>query len=137
MVAQYVIRMAITARKTAARPKRANVGADDPLAASRVRYLADVLGAARLAEVVGVNRSQPSRWITGEERPGPIAAPVLIDLEHVIARARLVWGETAAATWLGSANSYLDGARPIDVLRLSGAAPVLEALDAETWGGAV
>jgi uncharacterized protein (DUF2384 family) len=113
------------------------VGADDPLAASRVRYLADVIGGARLAAVVGVNRSQPSRWMSGEERPGPTAAPLLIDLEHVIARARLVWGEAAAATWLDSANSYLDGARPIDVLQLSGPAPVLEALDAETWGGAV
>jgi uncharacterized protein (DUF2384 family) len=54
----------------------------------------------------------------------------------VIARARLVWGETAAATWMVSSNSYLEGARPVDVLQLSGSAPVLEALDAETWGGA-
>lgn len=112
------------------------MGADDPLAASRVRYLVDMLGGTQLASLVGVNRSQPSRWMTGDERPGPVAAPLLIDLEHVIARARLVWGETAAATWLVSANSYLDGARPLDVLQLSGPAPVLEALDAETWGGA-
>ncbi|WP_257000471.1 MbcA/ParS/Xre antitoxin family protein [Mycobacterium avium] len=101
-----------------------------------MRYLIDVLGGAQLAAVVGVNRSQPSRWATGEERPGPIAAPLLIDLEHVIARARLVWGEAAAATWMVSTNSYLDGARPIDVLTISGPAPVLDALDAETWGGA-
>ncbi|MBZ4521877.1 DUF2384 domain-containing protein [Mycobacterium avium subsp. hominissuis] len=112
------------------------MGADDPLAASRVRYLVDVLGSAQLAAWVRVNRSQRSRWMTGEERPGPVAAPLLIDLEHVIARARLVWGETAAVTWLVSANNYLDGARPLDVLQLSGPAPVLEALDAETWGGA-
>jgi uncharacterized protein (DUF2384 family) len=85
---------------------------------------------------VGVNRSQPSRWAAGEERPGPGAAPLLIDLEHVLARARLVWGETAARTWLESANVYLDGARPIDVLQISGPAPILEALDTETWGGA-
>ena len=127
--------MVTTAKKTAR--KQGRVGADDPLAASRVRYLADALGGAQLAAVVGVNRSQPSRWMTGEERPGPTAAPLLIDLEHVIARARLVWGEAAAATWLDSANSYLNGARTMDVLQLSGAAPVLEALDAETWGGAV
>ncbi|MDM3930157.1 antitoxin Xre/MbcA/ParS toxin-binding domain-containing protein [Mycobacterium intracellulare] len=123
--------MASTERKATAR-----IAADDPLAASRVRYLIDVLGGAQLAAVVGVNRSQPSRWATGEERPGPIAAPLLIDLEHVIARARLVWGEAAAATWMVSTNSYLDGARPIDVLTISGPAPVLDALDAETWGGA-
>ncbi|MGU3587481.1 antitoxin Xre/MbcA/ParS toxin-binding domain-containing protein [Rhodococcus sp. C26F] len=89
-----------------------------------------------MAAIVGVNRSQTSRWVKGEERPGPAAAPLLIDLEHVLARARLVWGEEAARTWLESANVYLDGGRPIDVLQLSGPAPVLEALDAETWGGA-
>ncbi|GAA4491096.1 hypothetical protein GCM10023094_55390 [Rhodococcus olei] len=112
------------------------VAADDPLSAQRVRYLADEFGGAQLAAIVGVNKSQPSRWIKGDERPGPGAAPLLIDLEHVLARARLVWGETAARTWLESANVYLDGGRPIDVLQLSGPAPVLEALDAETWGGA-
>jgi uncharacterized protein (DUF2384 family) len=57
------------------------------------------------------------------------------EFEYVLARAQLVWGAAAAATWLGSANSYLTGARPIDVLRLSGSAPVLEALDVEAWGG--
>jgi uncharacterized protein (DUF2384 family) len=102
-----------------------------------VRYLANIIGGAQLAAVVGMNRSQPSRWMKGEERPGPIAAPILIDLEHVIARARLVWSAAAAATWLVSANSCLDNARPIDVLQINGPAPVLEALDAETWGGAV
>lgn len=128
--------MATTTRKTTSTQASTRVAADDPLSASRVRYLADIIGGAQLAAFVGVNRSQPSRWIKGEERPSPTAAPMLIDLEHVLARARLVWGETAATTWLESANSYLDGARPIDVLQISGPAPVLEALDAETWGGA-
>ncbi|NLG55918.1 MAG: DUF2384 domain-containing protein [Rhodococcus sp.] len=111
-------------------------GADDPLSAERVRYLTELIGGTALAEYIGVNRSQPTRWAKGDERPGPIAAPLLIDLEHVLARARLVWGGSAALIWLGSANAYLGGARPIDVLRLSGPAPVLEVLDAETWGGA-
>lgn len=118
----------------AKRPPR--VAADDPLSAERVRYLAEEFGGTQLAAIVGVNKSQPSRWIKGDERPGPGAAPLLIDLEHVLARARLVWGETAARTWLESTNSYLDGARPIDVLQLSGPSRLLDALDAEAWGGA-
>ena len=61
---------------------------------------------------------------------------MLIDLEHVLARVRLVWGEPAAATWMISANAHLGGARPVDALALRGPGPVLEALDAETWGGA-
>jgi hypothetical protein len=128
--------MSATTRKTTAPRASTRVAADDPLSASRVRYLVDIVGGAQLAAFVGVNRSQPSRWMKGEERPGPTAAPLLIDLEHVLARARLVWGDIAATTWLASANSYLDGARPIDVLQISGPAPVLQALDAETWGGA-
>lgn len=43
--------MAITARKTAR--KQTRMGADDPLAASRVRYLADIIGGAQLAAIVG------------------------------------------------------------------------------------
>lgn len=125
--------MASTTKKASA----ARLPADDPLSASRVRFLAEIFGGAELARFVGVNRSQPTRWMSGEERPGPVVAPILIDLEHILARARLVWGAAAAATWLESANSFLDGARPIDVLLISGSAPVLEALDAETWGAAV
>ena len=106
------------------------------MAPARVSYLADSFGKARLAELIGVSRSQPTRWISGEEYPGPIAGPLLIDLEHIFARARLIWGERAAQTWLISQNVHLGGARPIDALRLSGAAAVLTALDAEAWGGA-
>lgn len=122
---------------TTKKPSAARTPADDPLSASRVRFLAEIFGGSELARFVGVNRSQPTRWISGEERPGPAVAPILIDLEHILARARLVWGAEAAATWMESANSYLGGARPVDVLRISGSAPVLEALDAETWGAAV
>lgn len=134
---------AAAAKRVAARTARPSthagssprVAADDPLSAERVRYLNGEFGGAQLAAIVGVNRSQPSRWIKGQERPGPGAAPLLIDLEHVLARARLVWGESAARMWLESANASLGGARPLDVLQLSGPAPVLVALDAEAWGG--
>lgn len=97
----------------------------------------DVLGSAqRLADLLGVNASQPSRWAAGHERPSVAVAPLLIDLEHVVARVRLVWSEAAALTWLESANAYLGGARPIDVLCLHGPGDVLDALDAGVWGGA-
>lgn len=110
--------------------------ADDPLAPERTRWLVDTVGGVRrLADMLGVSPSQPSRWAKGEERPNMRAAPLLIDFEHVLARVRLVWAEPAATTWMTSANSHLADARPVDVLVLSGPGPVLEALDAETWGG--
>lgn len=111
--------------------------ADDPLAPERTRWLSDVVGGSgALARLMGVSASQTSRWASGKERPGVGSAPLLIDLEHVLARARLVWAEPAASIWLTSANAYLEGARPVDVLRLQGPGPALEALDAVAWGSA-
>lgn len=110
--------------------------ADDPLSAQRVNYLSEVFSGTRLAKLIGVSPSQTSRWASGTERPSPAAAPALIDLEHVYARARLVWGGDTARIWLESANAFLGGARPIDVLITEGPTRVLEALDAEMWGGA-
>lgn len=111
--------------------------ADDPLAPERTRWLRDAVGGnAALARLLGVSASQTSRWAAGQERPGAGTAPLLIDVEHVFARARIVWGEPAASTWMTSANAHLGGARPIDVVRLQGPGPVLAALDAAAWGGA-
>lgn len=115
---------------------RSRVRADDPLSPQRVEYLTEVFSRAELARLVGVSASQTSRWASGEEWPGPAAAPALIDLEHVLARARLVWGGESARIWMESANAFLGGARPLDVLRTEGPARILEALDAEMWGGA-
>ncbi|MFQ2879747.1 antitoxin Xre/MbcA/ParS toxin-binding domain-containing protein [Mycobacterium kansasii] len=127
-------KVAVTAVTVA--PGKARVAADDPLVVQRVEYLAATFSRAELARWIGVSPSQTSRWASGKERPGPAAAPALIDLEHVYSRARLVWGEQTARIWLESANVFLSGARPIDVLLTDGPARVLEALDAEMWGGA-
>jgi hypothetical protein len=117
-------------------PKKA-LPCDDPLAPERTRWLSDAVGGGRrLAELLQVSPSQTSRWATGEERPSARTAPLLIDLEHVLARVRLVWAEPAAASWMTSANAHLGGARPIDVLSTRGVGPVLDALDAGAWGGA-
>ncbi|MGB7236678.1 MAG: condensation domain-containing protein [Rhodococcus sp. (in: high G+C Gram-positive bacteria)] len=110
--------------------------ADDPLSDNRIRYLSDAFSGRTLAAFAGVSTSQLARWAMGKERPGPLIAPLLIDLEHVLAKARLVWGEEAAQRWFISSNAHLGGARPLDALRVEGSATVLNALDGETWGGA-
>jgi hypothetical protein len=131
------VKRASTRKATAVGAGRtARVAADDPLSEQRVLFLANVFSRAQLAKWIGVSPSQTSRWASGEERPGPAAAPALIDLEHVYSRARLVWGGDSARIWMESANAFLGGARPLDVLLTDGAARILQALDAEMWGGA-
>ncbi|MGC4935093.1 antitoxin Xre/MbcA/ParS toxin-binding domain-containing protein [Gordonia sp. DT30] len=131
------VRQQRSARGRSATTKKSPGSAgDDPVAAFRVQALSSAFSGARLAALIGVSPSQPSRWASGKERPGPAAAAALIDLDHVYARARLVWGPEAAAIWIESPNAFLDGARPVDVLQQDGVARVLDALDAETWGGA-
>lgn len=104
-------------------------------APERTAFLADALGSSRLAGLLGVSKSQPTRWRKGEETPSPRTARELVDLDHIYARACLLWEPEVAKDWLESPNSHLDGATPLDVLRTRGAAEVLMALDAAEQGG--
>lgn len=99
-------------------------------AQERVAFLVDTLGsAAAVARILGISRSQPLRWSKGEEVPGPEAARLIVDLDYVMARAMLVWQPDVAIDWIEGANSYLEGARPIDVLSQRGPDEVVRALD--------
>jgi uncharacterized protein (DUF2384 family) len=106
-----------------------------PFAQERTEFLISAIGSGTaLAEVLGVARSQPTRWRQGQESPSPETARELIDLDHVMARALMLFPQPVALDWLTSANSYLDDARPIDVLRTRGSAEVIDALDATMAG---
>jgi hypothetical protein len=100
----------------------------------RADFLVDTLGNKRIATLLGVAESQPSRWRRGEEVPGPQVAPVLVDLDHVVGRLLLLWDASVVGDWLTASNAFLDGTRPIDVLVTRGSAEVLEAIEAETEG---
>lgn len=56
------------------------------------------------------------------------------DVQVVRERAAQVWSPEVVDDWLYGANSYLDGARPIDVLQVRGPGEVLKALDAAEAG---
>lgn len=115
-----------------AAPPRARLS----FAAERTEFLISAVGSGTaLADVLGVAHSQPTRWRKGQESPSPQVARELVDLDHVMARALMLFPQPVALDWLTSANSYLDGSRPIDVLRTRGSSEVIDALDA-TMGGA-
>jgi hypothetical protein len=95
--------------------------------------LVDSLGNNRVAELLDVSRSQPSRWRSRAEGIAADNERRLIDLEYVMSRLLRLYPPNVADTWLVSHNAHL-GARPIDVLKTSGALPVVQAIDAEEQG---
>ena len=99
----------------------------------RLERLIVHFGNNRLANLMAVSPSQPSRWRAGKEGIGPENQRRLIDLDYVIARLEQLFTPRQAEIWLTSQNAHL-GARPIDVLRLRGATPVIAAIDAEAEG---
>jgi hypothetical protein len=95
--------------------------------------LVRAVGNNKVAELLQVSRSQPSRWRTGKEGIGPESARKVLDLEYVLSRLAQLYAPDVAEIWLRSFNAHL-GARPIDVLKLRGAGPVVGAIDAEAEG---
>lgn len=63
----------------------------------------------------------------------PTSQRRLLDLDYVVARLLQLFPSEQAEIWLTSHNAHL-GARPVDVLRLRGAGPVVAAADAEAQG---
>jgi uncharacterized protein (DUF2384 family) len=92
-------------------------------------------GSSATARVLGVARSQPGRWVKGTEAPSAASTKQVVDLDYVLSRLQQLYGPEVAREWLTSPNSYLDGARPLDVLMAEGPSDVIKAIDA-TIGGA-
>lgn len=99
----------------------------------RIGRVIDALGSNQTAAILGVSRSQPSRWRSGHERPSGAHVKAVTDLDYVMARLLQTFPPEVARVWLSSVNAHL-GARPIDVLHLRGPLPVIAAIDAEDAG---
>ena len=145
------VRAPSAARRGAARGKRstARSASTDPVPTARrsgdaagpdvqwrAKSAAEALGSrTRLADALGVSDSQPTRWIRGEDSPNAENARAIVDLEYVVARARLLWSDDETVNlWLNGRNAFLGGARPIDVIMTRGVSPVVDALDQEMAG---
>lgn len=113
-------------------------GTLQPTISSRVEFVIGVLGTAtKVAECLHVSRPLLSKWRTGSAMPTPKQLRLLVDFDFIVARASLVFEGPAVLHWLKGPNSYLEGARPIDVLHVRGVREVLDAVDAAeqlAWG---
>lgn len=119
----------------AAVPTRAKFTANfDREVQRRTQWLTTLLGNNRVAELLRVNRSQPSRWRTGTEGVAPANVRTMLDLDYVITRLHGVWDPEVAVIWLDSPNAHLGGATPLETLRTRGTVEVIQAIDAEAEG---
>lgn len=88
----------------------------------------------RVADLIGVSQSQPSRWSREEESPNFANSRRILDLNYVISRFILAWPQELLDDWLVGSNAFLGNARPIDVLDMEGPQPLIEAIDASEQG---
>lgn len=109
-------------------------GGPGPEVRRRLTRLIDVLGNNRVAGLLGVSRSQPSRWRSGKEGLVAENQRKVLDLDYVMTRLHQVWTPDVAEIWLRSPNAHLGGATPLDVLRLRGVREVIVAIDAADQG---
>ncbi len=91
--------------------------------------LTKAFGAAPTARMLDVNRAMLTRWKRGSSI-SPEMSRRIIDLHDILNRALQVMQARTALYWLIGNNAHLGGARPLEVLALRGAAPVIEALQA-------
>lgn len=94
-----------------------------------LKRIVDALGTNAAGRLLGADRAQVSRWGSGGEAIGVEMGRRIVDLHDVLTRILRAYNREAAAMWLVGSEPLLGGARPIDVLTIEGAAPVIRAID--------
>jgi transcriptional regulator with XRE-family HTH domain len=102
--------------------------------AAKVSALSHDFGSQRrLAELLGVNPAQVTRWRRGEGIDDVNAARVDL-LELVMAQVLRLYPAEAAERWLVGMNPSLGGRRPVDLIRRGQAHELLDAIANERAG---
>jgi uncharacterized protein (DUF2384 family) len=91
---------------------------------------ADFRSAAQLADLLGVNRAQITRWLRGAG-VDPLNAERIDLLELVWSALLRVYDSDAALSWLFGVNPRLGDRRPIDLIRAGRAEELMRAIRAE------
>jgi hypothetical protein len=92
------------------------------------------LGNNAVADLLDVSRSQPGRWVRGEEGISPGNQEAILDLDFVLSLLLRTMAPTMAGMWLVSPNVFLNGGRPVDVFRIEGHRRVVDAIQAYAEG---
>ncbi|HXH24168.1 MAG TPA: hypothetical protein VNI78_02900 [Vicinamibacterales bacterium] len=90
----------------------------------------DFRSAARIADLLGVHRSQVTRWLRGAGID-PVNAEKVDLLELVWANLLRLYDREAAMAWLEGVNPLLGDRRPIDLIRAGRVEELMRAIRAE------
>ena len=93
----------------------------------------DFESAAKLADLLGVNRSQITRWLRGEGID-PLNAEKIDLLELVWSNLLRLYEPKVAKAWLTGLNPLLRDRRPIDLIRMGKTEELLSAIRQERAG---
>jgi len=113
-----------------AKPKDAQALTDVRPLLSR---LVEAYGHNVLARLLDVDASMLTRWKGGANISSDMSHRIL-DVHTVLVHALQVFAPEVATQWLVGHEPFLNDARPIDVLAVRGAGPLIEALDAIAAG---
>ncbi|MFF2245068.1 hypothetical protein ACFVTM_12910 [Arthrobacter sp. NPDC058130] len=91
--------------------------------------LSNALGKDAAAPLLGVNVDLLDRWASGLDAPNAAGRLQLADLDALVGHLHCAFTPAQAMLWMCSPNVLL-GARPIDVYRTQGSAPVIGAIRA-------
>ena len=90
----------------------------------------DFRSAAQLADLLGVSRSQVTRWLRGAGID-PLNAEKVDLLDLVWSNLLRLYEREAALAWLFGVNPLLGDRRPIDLIRAGRAEELMRAIRAE------
>ena len=91
---------------------------------------ADFRSAAQLADMLGVNRAQITRWLRGAG-VDPLNTERIDLLELVWSALLRIYEREAALSWLFGVNPRLGDRRPIDLVRAGRTEELMRAIRAE------
>lgn len=101
---------------------------------SRLNATVETLGNNKVAKILGVSPSQPSRWRSGKDFPSPEHQRKVVELDRVLVYLFEDMVPVVALDWLESYNHFLL-TRPIDALAVGRFDDVIVAIGIEELGG--